>query len=49
MAMAQLDETKLHQFAGRMLGDMAAALGGGFTRFCRATATPFNLVLEARP
>jgi ubiquinone/menaquinone biosynthesis C-methylase UbiE len=23
--------------------------GGGFTRFRRATATPFNLVLEARP
>ncbi len=22
---------------------------GGFTRFCRATQTPFNLVLEARP
>ena len=22
---------------------------GGFTRFCRATETPFNLVLEARP
>ena len=22
---------------------------GGFTRFRRATATPFNLVLEARP
>ncbi len=25
--MAQLDETKLHQFVGRMLGDMGAALG----------------------
>jgi len=23
--------------------------GGGFTRFRRATQTPFNLVLEARP
>ena len=23
--------------------------GGGFTRFRRATETPFNLVLEARP
>jgi hypothetical protein len=22
---------------------------GGFTRFRRATATPFNLILEARP
>jgi hypothetical protein len=25
------------------------ALDGGFTRFRRATETPFNLVLEARP
>ena len=25
------------------------ATKGGFTRFRRATATPFNLVLEARP
>jgi hypothetical protein len=24
-------------------------MAGGFTRFRRATATPFNLVLEARP
>jgi hypothetical protein len=23
--------------------------GGGFTRFRRATQTPFNLVFEARP
>jgi SAM-dependent methyltransferase len=23
--------------------------GGGFTRFCRATETPFNIILEARP
>jgi hypothetical protein len=23
--------------------------GGGFTRFRRATETPFNLILEARP
>jgi hypothetical protein len=23
--------------------------GGGFSRFRRATETPFNLVLEARP
>ena len=25
------------------------ALGGGFTRFRRATETPFNLVFEAKP
>ena len=25
------------------------ALEGGFTRFRRATETPFNIVLEARP
>jgi hypothetical protein len=24
-------------------------MSGGFTRFRRATQTPFNLVLEARP
>jgi hypothetical protein len=24
-------------------------LGGGFTRFRRATQTPFNLILEAKP
>jgi hypothetical protein len=24
-------------------------LAGGFTRFRRATQTPFNLILEARP
>jgi SAM-dependent methyltransferase len=29
------------------LAEVVAA--GGFTRFCRATQTPFNLVLEARP
>jgi hypothetical protein len=23
--------------------------GGGFTRFRRATETPFNMILEARP
>jgi hypothetical protein len=27
----------------------AVAVEGGFTRFRRATQTPFNLVLEARP
>ena len=25
------------------------ALGGGFMRFRRATQTPFNLILEAKP
>jgi hypothetical protein len=29
--------------------DQLAARDGGFTRFQRATATPFNLILEARP
>ena len=29
------------------IGDVVAA--GGFTRFRRATETPFNLVFEARP
>jgi 2-polyprenyl-3-methyl-5-hydroxy-6-metoxy-1,4-benzoquinol methylase len=27
----------------------SVVLGGGFTKFRRATATPFNMVLEARP
>ena len=36
---AQAGETRLRE---------VVALGGGFTRFRRATQTPFNLVLEAR-
>ena len=36
---AQAGEARLRQ----------VVLAGGFTRFRRATATPFNLVLEARP
>jgi hypothetical protein len=27
----------------------AVTSGGGFTRFRRATETPFNMVFEARP
>jgi len=37
---AQAGETRLRKVAGE---------GGGFTRFRRATQTPFNLILEARP
>jgi hypothetical protein len=36
---AQAGEAKLRE----------VVTAGGFTRFRRATATPFNLVLEARP
>ena len=36
---AQAGETRLREVATK----------GGFTRFRRATQTPFNLVLEARP
>jgi hypothetical protein len=46
----------LSQDVGLALGAQAGeaklrevVLLGGFTRFRRATATPFNLVLEARP
>jgi SAM-dependent methyltransferase len=46
----------LSQEVGLALGAQAGEAGlrevvmaGGFTRFRRATATPFNLVLEARP
>jgi hypothetical protein len=46
----------LSQDGGLALGAQAGearlrqvVLAGGFTRFRRATATPFNLVLEARP
>ena len=46
----------LSQEVGLALGAQAGearlrdvVLGGGFTRFRRATETPFNLVLEARP
>ena len=45
----------LSQEVGLALGAQAGELqlrevitGGGFTRFRRATETPFNLVLEAR-
>ncbi len=36
---AQAGETRLRE----------VVTAGGFTRFRRATETPFNLVLEARP
>jgi hypothetical protein len=36
---AQAGEARLHQVVEE----------GGFTRFRRAAATPFNLILEARP
>jgi ubiquinone/menaquinone biosynthesis C-methylase UbiE len=46
----------LSQDGGLALGAQAGearlrhvVMAGGFTRFRRATATPFNLVLEARP
>jgi 2-polyprenyl-3-methyl-5-hydroxy-6-metoxy-1,4-benzoquinol methylase len=46
----------LSQEVGAALGAQAGearlreiVLGGGFTRFRRATQTPFNLVLEAKP
>lgn len=35
------------QTGERRLRDVVTA--GGFTRFCRAADTPFNIVLEARP
>jgi hypothetical protein len=37
---AQAGEAKLRE---------VVVAGGGFTRFRRATQTPFNLVFEARP
>lgn len=46
----------LAQEVGAALGAQAGearlrevVLGGGFTRFRRATQTPFNLILEAKP
>jgi ubiquinone/menaquinone biosynthesis C-methylase UbiE len=46
----------LSQEVGTALGAQAGearlrevVLGGGFTRFRRATQTPFNLILEAKP
>ena len=46
----------LNQEVGKALGAQAgekrlkeAVMGGGFTQFRRATETPFNLILEARP
>jgi hypothetical protein len=46
----------LAQEVGTALGAQAGearlrevVLGGGFTRFRRATQTPFNLILEAKP
>lgn len=38
-----IDEEKLHAFLGQVVGNLA-----GFTRFRRATETPFNRVFEAR-
>jgi hypothetical protein len=34
---------------GRVMYGASTQICGGFTRFRRATETPFNLVLEARP
>jgi hypothetical protein len=46
----------LDQEVGTALGAQAGearlrkvATGGGFTQFRRATDTPFNLILEAKP
>ncbi|HMB64611.1 MAG TPA: hypothetical protein VKN36_16140, partial [Eudoraea sp.] len=48
--------SSLSQEVGLALGAQAGekrlrevALNGGFTKFRRATETPFNLILEARP
>jgi SAM-dependent methyltransferase len=48
--------TSLAQEVGAALGAQAGEMrlretvtGGGFTRFRRATETPFNMILEARP
>ena len=43
-----INETKLNDFMGRFVGDLGAVITRG-TRFRRASETPFNLVLEARP
>lgn len=46
--MTAFNKARLNELLG-----LAAArdlvTGAGFTRFRRATATPFNLVFEARP
>ena len=70
-----IDENKLNQFLGQMLGDLGGAssiamvrmgdalagaqageanlseliTGAGFSRVRRASETPFNMILEARP
>jgi hypothetical protein len=47
-----IDRGKLDQFMGRFAGEARlreVITAGGFTRFRRATETPFNIVLEARP
>jgi hypothetical protein len=40
-----VDPDKLNAFMGKA----DVVMKGGFTRFRRASQTPFNLVLEARP
>jgi hypothetical protein len=50
-----MDEEKLQKLVGQMLNDLGGAASekpsrlGGFRNIRRATATPFNMVLEARP
>ena len=58
-----LDQTKLEELQGKVLGDVAGALGAqagekrltevlkeaSFKRVRRATETPINMVLEAKP
>lgn len=53
-----INQQKLMEFMNKAVGDIGAAASavmaiivtqGGFKRFRRATQTPFNLILEARP
>jgi 2-keto-4-pentenoate hydratase len=51
-----IDTEKLNAFLGKFVADFGATFhagevvtAGGFTRFRRATETPFNLIFEARP
>jgi len=47
----QIDEKKLGDFMNEVVTDTGAATvaGGGLSRMRRATETPFDIVLEARP
>ena len=52
---APVNEEKLHAFLSQALGAVATqqaladtVRAGGFTRFRRATQTPFNRIFEAR-